>query len=743
MAYLANRLGDPMDLGWFATPTALRTAYPVGANGYFAIVGSTDTVWIWDSGSSDWVDSAVVGSLGPTGPTGPTGATGPTGYTGPTGANSAVTGPTGPVGPTGSTGPAGNTGPAGAASTVTGPTGPLGPTGPTGPTGAPSSVTGPTGTPGPTGPTGPTGASGSGTGDVIGPASATGDNIAVYDSTTGKLIKDGGSKISDLIPFTQNTLTKEPTGFTSPADVIVTYDSTARTVTLTGTVEGYFRGTVVSALVSGWVSDAHTATTGPWFLYYNGSAFVWSQTAWAWDMLMIAFVNYGTTDKFAIRETHGLMQWQAHEEFHETIGTYISAGGDMSGYTLASTTAANRRPIVSSTMIDDEDLHTANATLTSSLYTKHYIAGAGATSTFVVETADIVPLSTNRPYFNEFTGGAWQQTLMTANSYSDVWLVAVPTSADTTSQKYRYIWVQGQTNGSLATINALTPGYLNLGQLANIATEFVFIGKIVIQYTGGNWTLTSVAKLTGTKLSQVATSGNYLTGVTTDTTLTGGGTPASPLVVANPVAPQTTGFTITAGTTPKTLTVADTASVTGTNTGDNTVATALTGTPSITVATVTTTGNIELGHATDTTISRVSAGVVAIEGVNIDTVSGTATLTNKTLIKPTINGSIPAITAATDGATITFDLSASNIQTVTLGGNRTLALSNVSTGQVFMLELTQDGTGSRTVTWFSTIKWASGGTAPTLTTTANKKDTFGFRCTGSGTYDGYVVGSNI
>lgn len=43
------------------------------------------------------------------------------------------------------------------------------------------------------------------------------------------------------------------------------------------------------------------------------------------------------------------------------------------------------------------------------------------------------------------------------------------------------------------------------------------------------------------------------------------------------------------------------------------MATALTGTPSITVATVTTTGNIELGHATDTTISRVSAGKTAIE----------------------------------------------------------------------------------------------------------------------------------
>ena len=47
-------------------------------------------------------------------------------------------------------------------------------------------------------------------------------------------------------------------------------------------------------------------------------------------------------------------------------------------------------------------------------------------------------------------------------------------------------------------------------------------------------------------------------------------------------------------------------------------------------------GSIELGHATDTTISRVSAGVVAIEGVNIVTTSATQTLTNKTLTSPTL-----------------------------------------------------------------------------------------------------------
>lgn len=45
-------------------------------------------------------------------------------------------------------------------------------------------------------------------------------------------------------------------------------------------------------------------------------------------------------------------------------------------------------------------------------------------------------------------------------------------------------------------------------------------------------------------------------------------------------------------------------------------------------------GSIELGHATDTTLSRVSAGVVAIEGVNVVTTSSTDTLSNKTLTAP-------------------------------------------------------------------------------------------------------------
>ena len=94
-------------------------------------------------------------------------------------------------------------------------------------------------------------------------------------------------------------------------------------------------------------------------------------------------------------------------------------------------------------------------------------------------------------------------------------------------------------------------------------------------------------------------------------------------------------------------------------------------------------------------------------------------------------------------ATATLDLSKGNHHSITMpAGNITIALSNGTVGQKFIIEITQDGGGSRTVTWFSTIKWA-GGSAPTLTTTGSKRDTFGFIVTGSATYDGFIIGQNI
>ena len=80
------------------------------------------------------------------------------------------------------------------------------------------------------------------------------------------------------------------------------------------------------------------------------------------------------------------------------------------------------------------------------------------------------------------------------------------------------------------------------------------------------------------------------------------------------------------------------------------------------------------------------------------------------------------VATLTDGATITPDFGANQNFTVTLGGNRTLANpTNKVVGQTGSIFIVQDGTGSRTLSYGTDYEF-SGGTAPTLTTTASAVD---------------------
>jgi len=45
------------DKGYYANPAALQEAVPTGVDGDYAIVGTTDTIWMWDSDTQAWVDS--------------------------------------------------------------------------------------------------------------------------------------------------------------------------------------------------------------------------------------------------------------------------------------------------------------------------------------------------------------------------------------------------------------------------------------------------------------------------------------------------------------------------------------------------------------------------------------------------------------------------------------------------------------------------------------------------------------
>ena len=130
---------------------------------------------------------------------------------------------------------------------------------------------------------------------------------------------------------------------------------------------------------------------------------------------------------------------------------------------------------------------------------------------------------------------------------------------------------------------------------------------------------------------------------------------------------------------------------------------------------------IELGNASDTTISRVAAGVIAVEGANVVTTTATQTLTNKTLTDPTITGAIiEDVYTITDGAAFEIDPGNGTMQNVTLGASRTPKGTNFAAGESVTLRI-KDGS-AYTITWtdstFGTggVIWV-GGTAPTLDTT--------------------------
>lgn len=146
--------------------------------------------------------------------------------------------------------------------------------------------------------------------------------------------------------------------------------------------------------------------------------------------------------------------------------------------------------------------------------------------------------------------------------------------------------------------------------------------------------------------------------------------------------------------------------------------------------------NAKAGLFTNGTIGTTLLGTSTIQG-------GTA---NAVLINTSdIRGfyTTPGATTVAAAGTATLDLNTSNEWRVTFGtGNATLLVTNAVDGKKFIVSLTQDSVGTRTVTWFDTIKWTDNNGTPTLTVTADKRDTFGFICTGTATFDGFTVGLN-
>lgn len=169
-------------------------------------------------------------------------------------------------------------------------------------------------------------------------------------------------------------------------------------------------------------------------------------------------------------------------------------------------------------------------------------------------------------------------------------------------------------------------------------------------------------------------------------------------------------------------------------------------------------GNIGFRNATSGTITlapvtgalgTVTLTLPAITDTLV-TLTASQTLTNKTLTSPSIAS--PTITtewdfgAHTAGFTETdngnsstadtIDWRVSNKQKSTLTGNVTYTFTAPTKPCSLILKLLT-GAGSFTVTWPATVKW-SGGTAPTITTTASRADIIAFYWDGAAYYGSFV-----
>lgn len=170
------------------------------------------------------------------------------------------------------------------------------------------------------------------------------------------------------------------------------------------------------------------------------------------------------------------------------------------------------------------------------------------------------------------------------------------------------------------------------------------------------------------------------------------------------------------------------------------------GSYSLPVASASTLGGVKIGSGVSIDANGFITVSTSYAGLGANTFSGTQSLGGNLLVQPKLQSYRETFTTpAISSGTLTLDLSGSNFFKVSLNAAiTTLSIINTpsSAAASFTLEFTADGT-ARTVMWPTAVKWP-GGTAPTLTSTSSKTDTFVFYTTDGGTtWKAFVTGQNL
>jgi len=466
-----------------------------GTSGINGSSGTSGTSGIGSDGSSGTSGTSGIGSDGSSGTSGTSGINGNDGSSGTSGTSgigsdgSSGTSGTSGIGSDGSSGTSGTSGINGndGSSGTSGTSGINGNDGSSGTSGT-SGINGSSGTSGTSGINGSSGTSGT---------SGTSPDAALY------------------VPFETLEDASAFTGWLDGDNIDVSYNVTNRTVTLTGDLTYQFRGRKTT-LVSPLTSAAHADTVGAWFYSSSdGVNFDWVlNTPWLFEDIMVAYVAYDGVagDTFCIKETHGVMDFESHEEFHSQIGTYRVNGGSLKEgtYALNTDTDVATTPSFNPALVKDEDVSTVIPEWTQGTYTTMYI---GATSSSVFSTTNAFPFLSTGSYLkvNDVNAGTIADGI--SARWYNVYQIIMPCASDSQSQKYRMIMLQPQrTFTSLVSAQAEDVNSVALGELSTLSPEFTLYARITYETKNtyantGKLIIAGVSYITGNRLSSVSLTG--------------------------------------------------------------------------------------------------------------------------------------------------------------------------------------------------------------------------------------------
>jgi hypothetical protein len=319
-------------------------------------------------------------------------------------------------------------------------------------------------------------------------AHTAGDLPAASTSDAGisRLAADG-EESSDVVQGTDSRLVgrQKAYGYELHTDgtpaVTVAYDAGTRKVTVTaksgGTFNVYVNG-VRHTEPSPHVSTAHTASTGRWFYYWDGSAWTWSAVNTPWDIMLHAptcevYWSGTLASGIGFHEPHTVaMDTATHRELHTTLGTMRALTGAVpSGYTPDTDSDAATTMAVTAVDIYDEDLKTScTAQSDGGPYSHLYRLASGE---WVWSTG--ASLIYKHGTLLQYDGAGLGLTDADTTNFVCYYCYGMP-ALDTA---LRQVWIPGQAqHTSLTAARAETTGSLDLSTLP--LSEFTPLLKVIL-----------------------------------------------------------------------------------------------------------------------------------------------------------------------------------------------------------------------------------------------------------------------